>query len=102
MSVSSLYALVGAVLFNLGLVGLISYSHLIRKILAANIMASGVFLILVALSYGSRETSADPVPHAMVLTGLVVAVSATALALALARQVRDSTGSPQLPEDESD
>ncbi len=102
MSVSTLYALVGTALFSLGLVGLISYSHLIRKILAANIMASGVFLTLVALSYVSRETSADPVPHAMVLTGLVVAVSATALALALVRRVRGMTGSPRLPEDESD
>jgi multicomponent Na+:H+ antiporter subunit C len=102
MSVSSLYALVGAVLFSLGLVGLIRYPHLLRKILAANIMASGVFLTLVALAYRPGETSADPVPHAMVLTGLVVAVSATALALALARRVRELTGSPRLPEDESD
>jgi multicomponent Na+:H+ antiporter subunit C len=102
MSVSSLYALAGSVLFSLGLHGLIFHTHLIRKILAVNIMASGVFLALVALASGSRGTSPDPVPHAMVLTGLVVAVSATALALALARRVQDMTGSPRLPEDESD
>ncbi|MEW8212817.1 MAG: Na+/H+ antiporter subunit C, partial [Candidatus Thiodiazotropha taylori] len=30
-----------------------------------------------------------PVPHALVLTGLVVAISATALALALNRRLRE-------------
>jgi len=30
---------------------------------------------------------ADPVPHALVLTGIVVAVSATAMALALGRRL---------------
>ncbi len=102
MSLSSLYALVGSTLFSLGLYGLISSPHLVRKILAANIMGSGAFLTLVALAYGSPHASPDPVPHAMVLTGLVVAVSATALGLALACRVRETTGSPRLPEDESD
>jgi len=37
-----------------------------------------------------------------VLTGLVVAVSATALALALACRVQETTGSTQLTEDGSD
>ena len=102
MSVSILYSFVGSALFCLGLYGLIAYGHLLRKILAINIMGSGVFLILVALTYGSPEISPDPVPHAMVLTGLVVAVSATALALALACRVQETTGSVQLPNDESD
>jgi multicomponent Na+:H+ antiporter subunit C len=102
MNVSLLYSLVGLALFSLGLYGLIAYGHLLRKILAINVMGSGVFLILVALANGSRETSPDPVPHAMVLTGLVVSVSATALALALARRVQENTGSAQLPEDGSD
>ena len=102
MSVSVLYSLLGSTLFSLGLYGLAAYAQLLRKILAINIMGSGVFLILVALAYGPGETSPDPVPHAMVLTGLVVAVSATALALALACRVQETTGSAQLPEDESE
>jgi multicomponent Na+:H+ antiporter subunit C len=36
----------------------------------------------------------------MVLTGIVVAVSATAFALALARRVREQTDRPYLPEDD--
>jgi multicomponent Na+:H+ antiporter subunit C len=102
MSVSILYSLGGAALFSLGLYGLISYGHLLRKVLALNIMGSSVFLILVALAYDPRQAHPDPLPHAMVLTGLVVAVSATALALALACRIQQTTGSAQLPEDESD
>jgi multicomponent Na+:H+ antiporter subunit C len=102
MTVSILYSLGGSALFSLGLYGLISHAQLLRKILALNIMGSGVFLILVALAYDPRQTHPDPLPHAMVLTGLVVAVSATALALALACRIQQTTGSAQLPEDESD
>jgi multicomponent Na+:H+ antiporter subunit C len=39
------------------------------------------------------------VPHAMVLTGIVVAISATALALILVRRIYDATGTSLLPED---
>ncbi|MCG6916180.1 MAG: NADH-quinone oxidoreductase subunit K [Deltaproteobacteria bacterium] len=102
MNISLLYSLVGLALFSLGLYGLIAYGHLLRKILAVNVMGSGAFLILVALARGWRQTSPDPVPHAMGLTGLVVAVSATALALALACRVQETTGSTQLTEDGSD
>jgi len=61
-------------------------------------MGSGVFLVLVALGARTPGASPDPVPHAMVITGIVVAVSATALALALMLRVRKETGRPQLPE----
>lgn len=95
-----LYALVGVGLFTLGLYALIVYPHLLRKILAINVMGSGVFLILVALGGRTPGTSPDPVPHAMVITGIVVAVSATALALALMLRVRAATGQARLPEEQ--
>lgn len=85
MSAGLLYALAGAVLFALGVAGLILRAHPLRKILAFNIMGSGAFLVLVGL--GQRDGTPDPVPQAMVLTGIVVAIAATALALALARRL---------------
>jgi len=94
-----LYALVGIVLFCIGLYGLILYKHLLRKILAINIMGSGVFLVMVALAARTEEGVPDAVPHAMVITGIVVAVSATALALALMLRVNEKTGQAVLPED---
>ena len=97
MNAVLLYALVGMGLFTLGLYALIIHPHLLRKILAINVMGSGVFLVLVALA--KRTPGVDPVPHAMVITGIVVAISATALALALMLRVKAETGRAELPEE---
>ncbi len=96
-----LYALAGVGLFAIGLYALIVRTHLLRQILALNVMGSGVFLFLVAIAYRA-EPVADPVPQAMVLTGIVVSVCATGLALALAHGVQATTGKIVLPQsDES-
>lgn len=92
-----IYALTGTALFVSGIAGVILQDHLLRKILAFNIMGSGAFLALVGL--GQRDGVADPVPQAMVLTGIVVSIAATALALALAlaRRLLHLTGRMRLP-----
>ncbi len=102
MSSFLLYALVSVALLCIGLHGLIAYPHLLRKVLALNVMGGGVFLLLVSVAYRNRREYPDPVPHAMVLTGIVVAVSITAFAVALARRIYQETGTAILPaEDES-
>ncbi len=85
MSSGLLYALAGGALFALGLHALIVHPHLLRKILGFNVMGSGVFLVLVGLA--QRGGSPDPVAQAMVLTGIVVAVSVTALSCILMRRL---------------
>lgn len=81
------FAFCGAGLFAIGMRALVLEPHFLRKILAINLMGSGTFLVLVApASHG------DPVPQAMVITGIVVAVSATALALNLMLKVVRATG----------
>ena len=102
MSVPFLYALVGIGLFCLGFHALIVHDHLLRKILAINVMGSGVFLVLVALAKRGGDLPPDPVPHAMVITGIVVAVSATALALRLMLKVKAATGRAELADKERD
>lgn len=92
-----LYAYAGAALFAIGLAGMLLLAHLVRKIVAFNILGSGAFLVLVGL--GQRDGIVDPVPQAMVLTGIVVAIAATALALGLARQLLDLSGQTCLPDD---
>ncbi len=99
MTQSLWYALVGTGLFCIGLLGLILHRHLLRRILNLNVMGSGVFLIFVALARRAG-TLPDPVPHAMVLTGLVVSVSATALGLVLITRVQRLHGRTELPEDQ--
>lgn len=96
MTSGLLFALVGIALFALGAAGVLLIAHLLRRILAFNLMGSGAFLVLVGLA--QRNDVTDPVPQAMVLTGIVVAVAATALALALARRLQALTGQLELPE----
>lgn len=92
---SGLYTLTGILLFATGLAGAFVLDHALRKILALNIMGSGILLLLVSLAYRGFDDAADPVPHALVLTGIVVAVAATAVGLALAARL-------QLKESETD
>jgi|SRR5688572_26887356 multicomponent Na+:H+ antiporter subunit C len=87
MQVATWYITIGICLFIVGLFGLTACRDLLRRIIGLNIMGSGVFLLLVASADRLPGRAPDPVPHAMVLTGIVVAVSATALALALASRI---------------
>ncbi len=76
-----IYLVLAGVLFVIGLHGLFVARHLLRKILSLNVLSAAVFLFLVALARQAEPL--DSVPHAIVLTGIVVSVSTTAVALAL-------------------
>lgn len=95
MSQFSLYALTSIGLLCLGLFRLVTSDHLLRSIIALNVMGSGVFLLLVAIARRNMVEVPDPVPHAMVLTGIVVAVSVTGLALAIVRRIHDAESRAQ-------
>jgi multicomponent Na+:H+ antiporter subunit C len=82
-----LYGGSGIILVLLGLWSFLVHAALLRKLIAINVMGAGVFHILVAIAYRGIDTPPDPVPHALVLTGIVVAVSATALALAFGKRL---------------
>lgn len=99
MTEFQLHSLIAFALVGLGIHALIVRDNLLRKIMALNIVGAGVFLLLVAISRAAGETG-DPVPQALVLTGIVVAVSVTAFALALLRLLHESTGSARLPDEE--
>lgn len=86
----TLFALVGVGLFALGLRGALLRRSLLGRILAINVCGAGVFLLLIAIAYRGPGLPPDSLPHALVLTGIVVAVSATALALALGRRLRET------------
>ena len=115
MSGAELFGLLAAALIGLGLYGLVVEPQPLRKILAFNLMGNGVFLLFgVAGMRGTMAGGAglggavaglggDPVPQALVITGIVVAFAATALATALLLRLLDS-GSASLrppPADEA-
>lgn len=97
MTGALIYGLAGVAVFCLGFYALIAARHVLRRILALNVLGVGVYMLLVSLA--ARSDPIDPIPHAMVITGIVVAVSATALALALLRRMHAEGGSGRLPED---
>lgn len=92
MTVPVLYAVVGIALFCMSLYAVIVGTNPLRNLLAVNVMSSGVFLVLVALARRAPGPTPDPVPHAMVITGIVVAVSAAALAIVLINRLRAEGG----------
>jgi multicomponent Na+:H+ antiporter subunit C len=99
------YHFVGAViLFCIGLYSVIAQDNIVKKILGLNIMETSVFFLLVSLGYvdgGVAPLAAEgvdaarmvnPIPQALILTGIVVAVGTTSIALALATMIHRKYG----------
>lgn len=88
IAASTLFGLGAALIIGLGLFGVILHPEPLRKVLAFNLLGSGVFVLfgVVARRGGGRLNEVpfgDPVPQALIITGLVVAFAATVLAVAL-------------------
>jgi len=98
MTPAVLAGLVGAALVGLGLYGLIVDPQPLRKLLAFNLIGSGVFLVfgIVARRGAAAGFEFDPVPQAMVITGIVVAFAASALAVALILRLSETSGGVSL------
>jgi len=98
MSAVTVFGLCAALVAGLGLYGLITNPQPLRKIVAFNLLGSGVFMIfgVVARRGAAAGFGGDPVPQALVITGIVVAFSATALAVALLLRLFQAAGSATL------
>ena len=87
-----------AVLLLVGLYGMLVRTHLVRKLMAMNILQVGIIVFFVSLAVrsgglppiesehqaaGTDVAYANPLPHAFMLTAIVVSVSTTGVALAL-------------------
>jgi multicomponent Na+:H+ antiporter subunit C len=94
VSPTTLFGLCGAALVGIGLYGLLTDPRLLRKIISFNLVGSGVFLLfgVVARRGAAAGLGGDPVPQALVITGIVVAFSATALAVALLIRLHEAGG----------
>ena len=94
MNSATLFGLCGAALAGLGLYGLIVDPQPLRKVLAFNLLGGGVFLLfgVVARRGAAAGFGGDPIPQALVITGIVVAFASTALAVALLLRLAHETG----------
>lgn len=99
------------ILFGVGFATLLLHSNMIKKIIGMNIMDTAVFLFFIAKGYiDGREAPIirgvhkgvegyiNPIPTALMLTGIVVAVSVTAFALALTIKLYEKYGTVRLDE----
>ena len=87
---------VAMLLFGIGFANLMFQKNLIKKIIGLNIMDTAIYLFLAEKGYiagrmppivvdGIQDVEAyiNPIPSGLVLTGIVVSVSVTALMLSL-------------------
>ena len=90
------YETAAVILFGIGLTTLLLHKNMIKKIMGVNIMDTAIYLFLTSKGYivgrlapivvndNLRvETYVNPIPSGLVLTGIVVSVSVTALMLAI-------------------
>ncbi|MFT4731671.1 MAG: multicomponent Na+:H+ antiporter subunit C [Gammaproteobacteria bacterium] len=83
---SILFSICAAILLAIGLMGFLLTSDFLRKLLALNVIGMAIFMVLIAAA-SADPNAIDPIPHAMVLTGIVVAAAGTALGLNLASKI---------------
>lgn len=87
---------VAMILFGIGFGNLLLQSNLIKKIIGLNIMDTAIYLFLAEKGYisgraapiivdgvQSMEAYINPIPSGLVLTGIVVSVSVSALMLSI-------------------
>ncbi len=101
MSGATLLGLVASALVGVGLYGFIVNPQPLRKLLAFNVVGNGVFLLfgVVARRGAALGMGGDPVPQALLITGIVVAFAATALAVTLLLRLHEETASTTLASD---
>ena len=88
------------ILFGIGFTTLFLQPNLIKKVIGLNIMDSAIYIFLAAKGYingrlapivvnGVTEMEAyiNPIPSGLVLTGIVVGVSVTAVSLSLIQKL---------------
>lgn len=100
--ITNYYEVASVILFGVGLTTLLLHKNMIKKIMGFNIMDTAIYLFLTSKGYimnhlapilvgndiptpskDAVSTYTNPIPSGLVLTGIVVSVSVTALMLAI-------------------
>lgn len=88
------------VLVMVGLYMVMASPNLIKKVIGLSVFQMGVFILFISLGEVAGGTApidigpdvlyANPLPHVLILTAIVVGVSVTAVALALVVRIHDA------------
>ena len=95
-------------LLVIGLHTIIAKPSLIKKVIGLGIFQTGVFLLFISMAAvegGAPPIAtegvtlhANPLPHVLILTAIVVSVSTMALGLALIIRIREEWGTSEVDE----
>ncbi len=98
-------------LFFVGLFGLLTRKHLIKIFISIAIMETSLFLLFIGLSFEMNLkapivdslhvdiiTMNDPIPHAMILTAIVIGMAVLALGASFAIEYYKLTGKTDIDE----
>ncbi|PKM56104.1 MAG: cation:proton antiporter [Firmicutes bacterium HGW-Firmicutes-5] len=105
-------SLLSMILVLIGFYGLLTNRHVLKMLVAINVLQIGINVFIISLGYGdgriapiltrlnmsSSLSFVDPLPQALVLTAIVIGVGTTALGLAIARKIYDQHGTYDLTE----
>ncbi|MFI3115415.1 MAG: cation:proton antiporter subunit C [Clostridia bacterium] len=105
------YETASMILFGIGFTTMLLQPNLIKKVIGLNIMDGAVYLFLASKGYIEErvapiivdgvtdvEKYINPVPSGLVLTGIVVSVSITAVLLALIQKLYHEFGTLDIDE----
>jgi multicomponent Na+:H+ antiporter subunit C len=87
MTPDLIYGLAGLAVFGIGMWRALTLTAALRRVLALKLCAAGAAFLLIVAAWRQPPAAADAVPHALVITGIVVMVSAMAVALGLIRRI---------------
>jgi len=104
------------ILIMLGLYGLITQRNVIKIIISLNVFEIGLYIFIISIGYikdgiapiytkenaSSTLNFVDPLPHALVLTAIVIGVGTTALGLAFAKKLYQKYGTFDIDEMEGE
>lgn len=98
-------------LFFVGLFGLLTQKHIIKTFLSIAIMETSIFLLFIGLTFKidfiapildnthvNVSNMNDPIPHAMILTAIVIGMAVLALGLSFAIEYFKLTGKTDINE----
>lgn len=101
---------IAVTLFAIGALIVLNKSNLFKKLIGINVMESSIFIMFVASANirgglvplldqtNSQSVYVNPLPSALMLTGIVVSVSVTAFSLALIIRLHKSYGTTDAKE----
>ena len=103
--------LIYVILLMIGLYGAIAKTNLVKKVISLSIFQTAVFLFYISMAMKDGATApiiweklqpdqfyANPLPHVLILTAIVVSVSTTAVALALVIAIKKAYGTIEADE----